>query len=118
MFREKRRSIILSEQEFHSNGTEQGDREQAAGFCYAWEKISRLAGIDAFILHRHAYHQYEGGLNLGLWRRKADSVVTPDTERPIYDYFKAAGTPTQAEAFRFALPIISVEKRGDVMGRE
>jgi len=63
-------------------------------------------------------HQYEGGLNLGLWRRKADSVVTPDTKRPINDCFKAAGTLTQAEAFRFALPIISVEKRGDVMRRE
>ena len=63
-------------------------------------------------------HQCEGGLNLGLWRRKANSVVTPDTERPIYDCFKAAGTPTQEEAFRVALPIIGVEKWGDVMGRE
>ncbi len=118
MFGGKRRSIILSEQGFHSNGTEQGDREQAAGFCYAWEKISRLAGIDAFILHRHVDHQYEGGLNLGLWRRKADTVATPDTKRPIYNCFKAAGTPEQEKAFRFALPIIGVEKWDAVIGRE
>ena len=115
LFREKRRSIILSEQGFHSKGTEQGDRDQAAGYCYAWEKISRLAGIDAFILHRHVDHQYEGGLNLGLWRRKPDSIATPDTKRPIYECFKAAGTPAQEEAFRFALPIIGVKSWDEIM---
>jgi hypothetical protein len=109
LFHGHRRSIILSEQGFHSTGDEEGDRAQAAGFCYAWEKVSRLAGIDAFILHRHVDHQYEGGLNLGLWRRKADSIATPDTMRPIYDCFKAAGTPAQEEAFRFALPIVAVK---------
>ena len=114
-FRGQRRRIILSEQGFHSDGSEAGDRAQAAGFCYAWEKISRLAGIDAFILHRHVDHQYEGGLNLGLWRRKKDSIATPDTQRPIYDCFKAAGTPAQEETFRFALPIIGLKKWDDVM---
>ncbi len=115
LFGGTRRSIILSEQGFHSNGTAQGDREQAAGFCYAWEKISRLAGIEAFILHRHVDHQYEGGLNLGLWRRKADSIATPDTTRPIYDCFKAAGTSAQEEAFRFALPVIGVQSWDEIM---
>ena len=115
LFGGKRRSIILSEQGFHSNGTEQGDREQAAGYCYAWEKISRLAGIDAFILHRHVDHQYEGGLNLGLWRRKADSIAAPDTTRPIYECFKAAGTPAQEGAFRFALPVVGVKSWEEIM---
>ena len=115
LFRGKRRSIILSEQGFHSKGGEQGDRDQAAGFCYAWEKVSRLAGIDAFILHRHVDHQYEGGLNLGLWRRKPDSIATPDTQRPIYECFKAAGTPAQEEAFRFALPVIGVKRWDEVI---
>jgi len=105
----KRRSIILSEQGFHSTGTEEGDRLQAAGFCYAWEKLMRLPGIHAFILHRHVDHQYEGGLNLGLWRRKKDSIATPDTQRPIYDCFKAAGTPAQEETFRPYLPVVGVK---------
>ena len=117
LFCGQRRSIILSEQGFHSKGTAEGDRDQAAGFCYAWEKISRLAGIDAFILHRHVDHQHEGGLNLGLWRRKKDSIATPDSKKPICECFRAAGTPGQAEAFRFALPIVGVEKWDDVMER-
>jgi len=117
LFCGQRRSIILSEQGFHSKGTAEGDRDQAAGFCYAWEKISRLAGIDAFILHRHVDHQHEGGLNLGLWRRKKDSIATPDSKKPICECFRAAGPPGQAEAFRFALPIVGVEKWDDVMER-
>ncbi len=115
LFRGARRGIILSEQGFHSKGTGEGDRDQAAAFCYAWEKVSRLPGIDAFILHRHVDHQYEGGLNLGLWRRKPDSIATPDTKRPMYECFKAAGTPAQEEAFRFALPIIGVKNWDEIM---
>jgi hypothetical protein len=115
LFRGQRRSIILSEQGFHSDGTERGDREQAAGYCYAWEKIARLPEIDAFILHRHVDHQYEGGLNLGLWRRKQESIATPDTKRPIYECFKAAGTPAQEEAFRFALPVIGLKSWDEVI---
>jgi hypothetical protein len=109
LYRGQRRSVILSEQGFHSNGTAEGDRDQAAGYCYAWEKIARLPGIDAFILHRHVDHRDEGGLNLGLWRRKAGSVADPDTPRPMYEVFKAAGTPAQAAAFRFALPVVGLE---------
>ena len=115
LFRGQRRSIILSEQGFHSNGTERGDLEQAAGFCYAWEKIARLPEIEAFILHRHVDHQHEGGLNLELWRRKPDSIATPDTKRPIYECFKAAGTPAQEEAFRFALPIVGLKSWDEVL---
>jgi hypothetical protein len=116
----QRRRVILSEQGFHSDGTadgKRGERVQAAAFCYAWEKVARLDGIDAFILHRHVDHRHEGGLNLGLWRRKPDSVATPDTPKPIYDCFKAAGTSAQIEAFKFALPLIGIESWEAVMER-
>ena len=117
LFRGTRRSIILSEQGFHSTDNEAGDRFQAAGFCYAWAKIARIPAIDAFILHRHVDHQYEGGLHLGLWRRKADSIATPDTPRPMYECFKAAGTPAEEAAFRFALPVIGIGKWDDVLAK-
>jgi hypothetical protein len=111
LYEGKRRSIILSEQGFHSDGSadgKRGEKVQAAAFCYAWEKVARLEAIEAFILHRHVDHKHEGGLNLGLWRRKADSVASQDTQKPIYACFKAAGTPVQAEAFAFALPIVEL----------
>ncbi len=102
------RRVILSEQGFNSDGTVDGERFQAAAYAYAWEKVAGLPGIDAFILHRHVDHQLEGGLNLGLWRRKPGSVADPDTPKPIYEVFKAADTPAREEAFRFALPLVGM----------
>ncbi len=102
------RRIILSEQGFHCPAKAEGELWQAAAYCYAWKKVESLAGIDAFILHRHVDHAREGGLNLGLWKRKPDSIATPDKPRRIYEVFKAAGTPEQEAAFRFALPVIGI----------
>lgn len=60
------RSIILSEQGFHTPDGPDGQKIQAAAFCYAYKKIEALKGIDAFILHRHIDNANEGGLMLGL----------------------------------------------------
>lgn len=109
LYNGKPRRVILSEQGFHSPATPEGELEQAAGFCYAWVKVERLAGIDAFILHRHVDHGKEGGLNLGLWTRKADSVATPDRQKKMYDVFRLADTPQWREAFAFALPLIRIK---------
>ena len=106
LFDGKPRRVILSEQGFHAANNPAGESAQAAAFCYAWKKVQALGGIDAFVLHRHVDHSHEGGLNLGLWRRKADSIATPESERPIYEVFKAAGTSEEDAAFEFALPIV------------
>jgi hypothetical protein len=102
------RHIILSEQGFHSTAKPEGELWQAAGFCYAWEKVDQLPGIDAFILHRHVDHKMEGGLNLGLWTRKPDSVATPDRKKKIYEVFRLADTPEWEKAFEFAKPVIGI----------
>ena len=109
LFHGQPRRIILSEQGFHSDNTPDGDAAQAAAYCYAWQKVARLDGIDAFILHRHVDHSGEGGLNLGLWRRQANSVATPSTPRPMYEVFRQADTSGREAAFRFALPIIGIK---------
>lgn len=105
----KTRRIILSEQGFHSNETEEGELWQAAAYCYAYYKIDRIEGIDSFILHRHVDHGNEGGLNLGLWRRKKETVTDPDSKKPIYDVFKKADTAEWEKAFEFALPVIGIK---------
>ncbi|MBS0204139.1 MAG: hypothetical protein JSS49_14630 [Planctomycetes bacterium] len=108
------RHIILSEQGFNSDGTPEGDTAQAAAYCYAWVKVSRLDGIDSFILHRHVDHSGEGGLNLGLWRRQPDSVATPSTTRPMYEVFSKADTPDWEAAFKFALPVIGIKNWDEI----
>jgi len=105
----KPRHIILSEQGFHTPKGADGELIQAAAYCYAYKKIERLDGIDAFILHRHVDHPGEGGLLLGL------RGYTPqhDDRRPrkrSYECFRAADTPDWEKEFSFALPIIGLQK--------
>lgn len=104
----KARRVILSEQGFHSDGTPEGERLQAAAYAYAWKKVEALEGIDAFILHRHVDHGQEGGLNLGLWRHKPGTVSEPDTRKPIYEVFRWADTDRCEDVFRFALPVVGL----------
>jgi hypothetical protein len=113
------RHVILSEQGFHSVPTPEGEKLQAAAYCYAWRKIVKLDGIDAFILHRHVDHAAEGGLNLGLWRRDPASPLpsAPLSKKPIYEVFRQADTPSWKKAFAFALPVIGIKSWSQVNER-
>jgi hypothetical protein len=104
------RRVILSEQGFHSGPSPESEQLQAAAYAYAWTRVSQLDGIDAFILHRHVDHAHEGGLNLGLWRRRAGSVSEPGERKPIYEVFRLADTERRAAAFEFALPLIGITR--------
>lgn len=109
LYRGQPRRIILSEQGFHKPDRPEGELWQAAAFCYAWKQAGSLTGIDAFILHRHVDHAREGGLKLGLWSHQPGTISTPGQPRRIYEVFKAAGTPEEARAFEFALPVIGLQ---------
>jgi len=100
------RRIILSEQGFHTPHSPDGENIQAAAYAYAYRKIARLDGIDAFILHRHVDNNREGGLSLGLWTGGPSN--TPVKKKLIYEVFKRADTDQWQEAFKFALPVIGI----------
>ena len=102
------RRVILSEQGFHCSNDPEGERRQAAAYAYAYRKIAKNPGIDAFILHRHVDHAHEGGLNLGLWTHKPGTIAEPDQHRLVYEVFRKADQPEWSEAFAFALPIIGI----------
>ncbi len=111
------RSVILSEQGFHTPDGPDGEALQAAAFCYAWKKVAALDGIEAFILHRHVDHGHEGGLRLGLWSRRLDvpSPCEPLARKRIWEVFRAAGTPDEERAFAFALPLIGPKSWADAL---
>jgi hypothetical protein len=104
----KPRRIILSEQGIHCLATHDGEKLQAAGFAYAWEKVIRQDGIDAMIWHRHVDHAHEGGLRVGLWENKPGTISEPGRKREIYDLFKKAGTPAWNDAAREYLPVVGL----------
>lgn len=107
------RRVILSEQGFHCADTPDGERNQAAAFALAWSIVTRLPGVDALILHRHVDHAHEGGLKLGLWTNRKDSICTPDRSRRIYDIFTACDTVRWPGCAAFALPILGIQKFED-----
>jgi len=103
----KPRHVILSEQGFHTPNTPDGEAIQAAAYAYAWVRVNRDPGIDAFILHRQIDNPNEGGLNLGLWwSPQTNPHGHEQQKKKIYDVFKAADTDHWQQAFQFALPII------------
>jgi len=112
LFRGAPRSIILSEQGFHTPTGAEGEIIQAAAYCHAYKKIERLAGIDAFILHRHVDNAHEGGLLLGLRSlQPKDGESRP--RKKIYDCFRAADTPEWERVFEFALPAAGLRSWDD-----
>jgi hypothetical protein len=104
-----RRSVILSEQGFHRADGARGELLQAAAFAAAWVRVRELAGVDAFILHRHVDHAQEGGLRLGLWSRAEGSVATPDRPTRMHAVFAACGTDAESAALAFALEVLGLE---------
>ena len=103
------RRIILSEQGIHCLPSPDGERLQAAGFAYAWEKVIRQDGIDALIWHRHVDHAHEGGLRLGLCENKPGTINEPGRKRPIYSLFQKAGTPDWDAASKEFLPVVRLK---------
>ncbi len=117
LFNGEPRRVILSEQGFHAVNSPEGELAQAAAYCYAWKKVEAEKSVDAFILHRHVDHSMEGGLNLGLWRRKVDSVATPESKRRIYEVFQKADTTDWKKVFEFALPVIGITDWSQIQAR-
>ncbi len=107
------RRVILSEQGFHCRDDVDGERDQAVAFLLAWEVVQREATIDAFLLHRHVDHAHEGGLRLGLWTRRADSLCTPERRRRIADVFAVCDTAAWPACAEFALPVLGVGRLAD-----
>jgi len=93
---------------FHTPKGTNGETIQAAAFCYAYKKIEKLDGIDAFILHRHVDNKGEGGLLLGLRSNQPrDGDARP--KKNIYECFRTADSADWEKTFEFALPLAGLK---------
>ena len=106
----KLRTILLSEQGFHSSDDSSVSQQlQAAALAYAWKKIKPLDSIQAFHYHRWIDHEREGGLNLGLWTVQPGSITWPKDKKLSWEVFRALDTIDESTQTQFALPILKIE---------
>lgn len=82
LYRDQPRRIILSEQGFNSKGDSFSEKQGAAAFCLAFQKVKKLDTIDMMTHHAYVDNPYEFGLNLGIRRRNADGSI--GEPKPIY----------------------------------
>lgn len=101
LYKAKRRRIILSEQGFHTPKGADGEKIQAAAYCYAYRLVEKYDAIDSFILHRHVDHPKEGGLLLGLRGLHSKG----GDKKKIWECFRVADTPDWRKSFEFALSV-------------
>ena len=111
------RRVILSEQGLNWDGTEEGEKTQAAGFAYAFYRISHLPGIDAFMYYKHVSSKAEFGLRLGMYAGDTEDPEERGMGRQLYlhDVFRDAGTDRWRSAFAFAKPIIGIDEWEEVL---
>lgn len=110
LFENAPRSVILSEQGFHTPSSANGQTIQAAAYAYAYHRIRHTPSIDAFILHRHVDHRLEGGLLLGLWTYNPGAAAPsePLAKKASWEVFRLADTDQWESAFAFALPVVGL----------
>ncbi|MBE6582375.1 MAG: hypothetical protein E7648_03830 [Ruminococcaceae bacterium] len=84
----KIRSVIIPE--FGVSGVygEESEKKQAAAYALAFYNASRLPTLEAFVWHRHVDHNYEIGLNYGLYS-SSELTLERKEKKEIYDIFAA-----------------------------
>jgi len=110
-----KRTVWLSENGTNSRTySDQDLREQAAGFVYAWKKLTSLDGIDAIQWHNWIDNRGEYGLHIGL-RRYPDDETDPGGRKPVWFAYKAAGTDQEDGVFDIYKSVIGIQDWNEVL---
>ncbi|NLC73994.1 MAG: hypothetical protein GX685_01915 [Clostridiales bacterium] len=107
LYRGKKRRIILSEQGFNSREDDLSERQGAAAYCLAYEKVRKLPDIDMMMHHAYADNFAEFGLHLGIRKRNPDGSI--GEARPIYYVMKDMGTERERSRVNDARDFIGAE---------
>jgi len=110
-----KRTLWLSENGTNSRSYEEKDlQEQAAGFAYAWKKLTALDGIDAIQWHNWIDNRSEFGLKIGL-RKFPDDAADPGGRKPVWYAYQAAGTEEEENVFEPYKTMIGITDWSEIM---
>ncbi len=113
---EKVRTVILSEQGFHTpDYSEASFQDKAAAIAYTWEKILPLDSVESFHYHRWVDHPMEGGLKVGL--RTLPEAGHPHGKRkePAFSVFSALETDTHTDVIEPYKKIIGINEWSEIL---
>jgi len=110
-----KRTLWLSENGTNSRSYEEKDlQEQAAGFAYAWKKLTALDGIDAIQWHNWIDNRSEFGLKIGL-RKFPDDAADPGGRKPVWYAYQAAGAEEEEKVFEPYKTMIGITDWSEIM---
>ena len=101
------RRIILSEQGFNSKGDSFSEKQGAAAYCLAYQKVKKEDTIDMMTHHAYVDNPYEFGLNLGIRRRNEDGSI--GEPKPIYYVMRDMDTEFEEQRVAEARSFIGEE---------
>lgn len=107
LYHGKCRPVILSEQGFHAGDDALTEKQGAAAYILAYQKVKRLPGILWMTHHAYLDNPKEFGLSLGIRERNPDG--TPGRKRPVYEAMLAMGTEQEEERTLWAKAFIGEE---------
>ncbi len=99
LFNGKTRTIVLSEQGYHTpDYSEKSMMDKAAAIAYTWAKIMPLDSIESFHYHRWVDHPMEGGLKVGFRTLPSDEHEFGVRKEPAFTVYGALETADEAQA--------------------
>ncbi len=112
------RTIHCTEQGLNSpDYSEKSLSEQAAGMAYTWQKLKASRHIEAFQYHAWLDNRGEFGLRIGL-RKFGDEPGDPYGKKPIWQVYRAMGTPDEARVLDPYKAVVGVKEWSEVVHKE
>lgn len=110
LYNGKSRDIIIGEFGINADpGIQNELANQAASYAFAYYKAAASSQISAIIYHRHVDSAAEQNMYFGLWENRPDTVVTPLSQKPIYDVFKYIDITPPSEMASSVLGMIGAD---------
>ncbi|MDQ8207904.1 DUF5722 domain-containing protein [Coraliomargarita sp. SDUM461003] len=97
LYKKNKRTIVLSEQGYHTpDYSQKSMKDKAAAIAYTWAKIMPLDSIESFHYHRWVDHPMEGGLKVGLRTLPSKEHPFGIRKEPAFSVYSALETPAEA----------------------
>ncbi|MCR5770855.1 MAG: hypothetical protein K6G87_06430 [Butyrivibrio sp.] len=116
LYKGKKRNIVFSEQGFNARSKGFVEKQCAASYVLAYQKMKKLSEVQWMTHHAYLDNPHEFGLHLGIREVKADG--SPGRKRPIYKVIRAMGTDEEQKYVEWARKFIGKQLFDELLSPE